>query len=49
MSDHVLLNILNELRKRDNILGLLSILSLFAKSCISSIILEHECYILFII
>ena len=29
MSAHVLLNLLNELRKRDKILGLLSILSLF--------------------
>ena len=29
MSDHVLLNLLNELRKRDNIRGLSSTLSLF--------------------
>ena len=29
MSDHVLLYLLNELRKRDKIRGLLSILSLF--------------------
>ena len=29
MSAHVLLNLLNELRKRDKILGLPSILSLF--------------------
>ena len=30
MSAHVLLNLLNELRKRDKIRGLLSILSLFS-------------------
>ena len=29
MSDHVLLNLLHELRKRDKMLGLPSILSLF--------------------
>ena len=43
MSAHVLLNLLNELRKRDKMLGLLSILSLFATSLINSIIQEHEC------
>ena len=31
MSDHVLLNLLNELRKRDKMRGLSSILSLFRK------------------
>ena len=31
MSAHVLLNLLNELRKRDNMRGLLSILFLFPK------------------
>ena len=31
MSTHVLLNLLNELRKRDKMRGLLSILSLFRK------------------
>ena len=31
MSDNVLLNLLNELRKRDPMRGLLSILSLFQK------------------
>ena len=31
MSAHVLLNLLNELRKRDKMLGLPSILSLFCK------------------
>ena len=32
MSDHVLLNLLNELRKRDKMFGLPSILSLFRNS-----------------
>ena len=31
MSDHVLMNLLNELRKRDKLQGLSSILSLFHK------------------
>ena len=49
MSAHVLLNLLNKLRKRDKMQGLPSILSLFRnKSLINSIIQEHECYILFI-
>ena len=44
MSTHVLLNLLNELRKRDKMRGLLGILSLFfAKSLINSIIQGHEC------
>ena len=43
MSAHVLLNLLNELGKRDKMRGLLSILSLFATSFINSIIQEHEC------
>ena len=43
MSAHVLLNLLNELRKRDKMRGLLSILSLFATSLINSIIKVHEC------
>ena len=43
MSAHVLLNLLNKLRKRDKMRGLPSILSLFATSLINSIILEHEC------
>ena len=34
MSAPVLLNLLNELRKRDKMRGLLSILSLFRKDCI---------------
>ena len=55
MSTHVLLNLLNELGKRDKMRGLPSILSLFrneacrafylffATSLINSIIQEHEC------
>ena len=44
MSAHVLLNILNELRKRDKIRGLSSILSLFRNDfLINSIIQEHKC------
>ena len=46
MSAHVLLNLLNELRKRDKMRGLPSILSLYAMSLRNSIIQEHECYIL---
>ena len=41
MSADVLLNLLNELRKRDHMLGLPSILSL-ATSLINSIIQERE-------
>ena len=41
MSAHVLLNLLNELKKRDKMRGLPSILSL-AMSLINSIIQEHE-------
>ena len=43
MSAHVLLNLLNELGKRDKMQGLPSILSFFAKSLKNSIIKEHEC------
>ena len=43
MSAYVLLNLLNELGKRDKMRGLPSILSLFATSLINSIIHEHEC------
>ena len=43
MSAHGLLNLLNELGKRDKMRGLPSILSLFATSLINSIIKEHEC------
>ena len=43
MSAYVLLNLLNELRKRDKMHGLPSISSLFATSLINSIIQEHEC------
>ena len=41
MSAPVLLNLLNEVRKRDTMQGLPSILSLFATSLINSIIQEH--------
>ena len=43
MSAHVLLNLSKELRKRDKMRGLLSILSSSATSLIYSIIQEHEC------
>ena len=44
MSAHVLLNLLNKLRKRDKMRGLPSILLFFlATSLINSIIQEHEC------
>ena len=43
ISAHVLFNLLNELKKRDKIRGLPSILSLFATSLINSIIQEQEC------
>ena len=43
MSAHVLLNLLNELGKRDKMRGLLSIYFFFATSLINSIIQEHEC------
>ena len=43
MNAHVLLNLVNELGKSDKMLGLLSILSLFATCLINSIIQEHEC------
>ena len=46
MSDQVLLNLLNKLRKkRVKMRGLSGILSLFATSLINSIIQEHECKI----
>ena len=48
MSAHVLLNLSNELGKRDQMRGLPSILSLFRNELMNSIIQEHECYILFI-
>ena len=43
MSAHVLLNLLDSLRKRDKILGKPHILSLFATRLINSIIQEQEC------
>ena len=42
MSAHVLLNLLNEIGKRDKIRGLLSFLSLF-RNLINLILQEHEC------
>ena len=43
MSAHVLLNLLNELGKRDEMRSLSSILSLFRNEFNNSIIQEHEC------
>ena len=43
MSAHVLLNLLNELGKRDKMRGLPSILFLFRNELNNSIIQEHEC------
>ena len=43
MSAHVLLNLLNELEKRDEMRGLPSIISLFRNEFINSIIREHAC------
>ena len=43
MSPHVLLNVLNEFRKSNNMQGLPGILSLFATSLIDSIIQGHKC------
>ena len=43
MSAHVLLNVLNELGKRDKMRGLSSIYLFFAISLINSIIQEHKC------
>ena len=43
MSAHVLLNLLNELRRRDKMRGLPSILSLLATSLINSIKHNHKC------
>ena len=42
MRAHVLLNLLNELEKRDKLRGLSRILSLFATGLINSIIQEHK-------
>ena len=42
ISAHVLLNLLNELGKRDKIQGLPSILSLLATSLMNLLIQEHE-------
>ena len=42
MNEHVLLNLLNGLRKRDKMRGLVIILSLFCNELINLIIQEHE-------
>ena len=42
MSAHVLLNLLNELEKREKMPGLQSIYLFFSTSLINSIIQEHE-------
>ena len=49
MSDRVLLNLINELRKRVKMQGLLRILTLFRNYSIKFIKQEHKFYILFII
>ena len=43
MSAHVLLNLLNELGKKDKMRGLPSILDLFRNDFNNSIIQEHKC------
>ena len=43
ISAHVLLNLLNELGKRDKMRGLPSILSLYHNEFNNSIMQEHEC------
>ena len=43
MSAHVLLNLLNKLRKRDKMCHLPSIYLFFTTSLINSIMQEHEC------
>ena len=43
MSAHVLLNLINELGKRDEMRGLSSIHLFFATSFINSMVQEHEC------
>ena len=43
MNAHAILNLLNKLRKRDKMGGLLSIfISFFARCLINSVIQEHE-------
>ena len=48
MSAHVLLNLLDELRRRDQMRTFRAFDGFFATSLINSIIQEHECLILFI-
>ena len=49
MSAHVLLNLLNELGKRDKCEACQAFYLFFTTSLINSIIQEHKCKILFII
>ena len=49
MSAHVLMNLSNDLGKRDKMRGILSILSLFCNEFKNSIIQEQVCKIRFII
>ena len=49
MSAHILLNLLNELGKRDKMQGLPTIVSLFQNDLMNSIIQQLESLILFII
>ena len=48
MSAHVLLNLLNVLRKSDKMRGLPAFYRFFAMSLINSTLQEYECKILFI-
>ena len=48
MSAHVLLNLLNELRKEIKCGAFRAFYRLFITSFMNSIIQEHECYIIFI-
>ena len=43
MSDHALLNLLNELRKSDRLQSCQAFIAFFTRSLINSIIQEHEC------
>ena len=48
MNVHVLLNLLNSLRKKDKMLGKPRIVFLFRNEFSKSIIRKHECKLLFI-
>ena len=45
MSAHVLLKLLNELRKRDNVRFAEHFISFFATTLMTSMIQEHRCWI----